>query len=117
MNVPVTPFVSVLITAYDAAATIADAVRSALAEPETAEVIVVAPRMLARSEVFEHLGLRMDQNPMGRFISVDATGWTGVPGVWAAGNVADLSAQVGAAAAAGTMAAARLNAELVMERL
>lgn len=82
-----------------------------------AEVIVVAPRMLARSEVFEDLGLRMDQNPMGRFISVDATGWTGVPGVWAAGNVADLSAQVGAAAAAGTMAAARLNAELVMERL
>ena len=41
MNAPVTPFVSVLITAYDAAATIADAVRSALAEPETAEVIVV----------------------------------------------------------------------------
>lgn len=35
------PSVSVLITAHDAAATIADAVRTALAEPETAEVIVV----------------------------------------------------------------------------
>lgn len=35
------PSVSVIITAYNAAATIADAVRSALAEPETAQVIVV----------------------------------------------------------------------------
>lgn len=33
--------VSVIITAHDAAATIADAVRTALAEPETAEVVVV----------------------------------------------------------------------------
>ena len=37
----VPPSVSVVITAHDAAATIADAVRTALAEPETAEVIVV----------------------------------------------------------------------------
>lgn len=36
-----TPSVSVIITAHDAAATVADAVRTALAEPETAEVIVV----------------------------------------------------------------------------
>ena len=41
MNPPVTLSVSVVITARDAAATIGDAVRSALAEPETAEVIVV----------------------------------------------------------------------------
>ncbi|NUL48547.1 NAD(P)/FAD-dependent oxidoreductase [Cellulosimicrobium funkei] len=82
-----------------------------------AEVIVVAPRFLARTEAFEGLGVPTEENPMGRFIPVDASGWTGVPGVWAAGNVADLSAQVGAAAAAGTLAAARLNAELVMKRL
>lgn len=41
MNVPVIPSVSVIITAHDAAATIGDAICSALAEPETAEVIVV----------------------------------------------------------------------------
>lgn len=41
MSIPVTPSVSVVITAHDAAATIGDAVRSALAEPEAAEVIVV----------------------------------------------------------------------------
>jgi hypothetical protein len=37
--------------------------------------------------------------------------------VWAAGNVTDPSAQVGAPAAAGTFVGAQLNAELVMERL
>lgn len=41
MNAAVIPSVSVIVTAHDAAATIADAVRTALAEPETAEVIVV----------------------------------------------------------------------------
>ena len=43
-----------------------------------------------------------------------ATGRTDVPGVWAAGNVVDLSAQVGASAAAGAMAGAHINADLVM---
>ncbi len=41
MSAPARPSVSVIITARDAAATIGDAVRTALAEPETAEVIVV----------------------------------------------------------------------------
>jgi thioredoxin reductase len=40
---------------------------------------------------------------------------TEVPGVWAAGNVADLAAQVGGSAAAGAMAGAQINADLVME--
>lgn len=44
-----------------------------------------------------------------------ATGRTAVAGVWAAGNVTDLSAQVGAAAAAGALAAAHINADLVAE--
>lgn len=41
MNTPAASTVSVIITAHDAADTIADAVRTALAEAETAEVIVV----------------------------------------------------------------------------
>jgi len=36
-----------------------------------------------------------------------------VPGVWAAGNVTDPFAQVGAAAAAGAFAGAQINADLV----
>lgn len=40
---------------------------------------------------------------------------TDVPGVWVAGNVTDMSAQVGAAAAAGALAGAHINADLVAE--
>jgi hypothetical protein len=35
--------------------------------------------------------------------------------VWVAGNVSDLSAHVGSAAAAGALAAAQINADLVVE--
>ena len=38
-----------------------------------------------------------------------------MPGVWAAGNVTDLSAQVGAAAAAGALAGAQLTMDLISE--
>jgi thioredoxin reductase len=52
---------------------------------------------------------------MGEHLPVDAAGRTAVPGVWAAGNVADPSAQVGAAASAAAFAAAQLNMDLVQE--
>ena len=52
---------------------------------------------------------------MGVHLAADATGRTDVPGVWAAGNVVDLSAQVGGAAAAGALAGAQINADLVLE--
>ena len=40
---------------------------------------------------------------------------TDVPGVWVAGNVTDLSAQVVSAAAGGVVAAAAINADLIAE--
>jgi thioredoxin reductase len=43
------------------------------------------------------------------------TGRTECPGVWVAGNVTDLVAQVGASAAAGAAAGAQINADLVAE--
>ena len=52
---------------------------------------------------------------VGEHVAADPTGRTEVPGVWVAGNVTDLSAQVGAAAAAGALAAAQINADLVAE--
>lgn len=52
---------------------------------------------------------------MGKHVPADATGRTDVPGVWVAGNATDLSAQVGASAAAGAMAGAHINADLVTE--
>lgn len=48
-------------------------------------------------------------------VVTDPTGRTSVPGVWAAGNVAEPMTQVVTAAAAGMWAAAQINAELVTQ--
>lgn len=52
---------------------------------------------------------------IGSQIPADATGATTVPGVWVAGNVADVRGQVIAAAAAGLGAGAAINADLIAE--
>ena len=80
-------------------------------------VLVVSTRMVARADFLSALGLTSKEHPsgLGEHIQVDATGQTEVPGVWAAGNVADPAAQVGGSAAAGAWAAARINADLVAE--
>lgn len=49
------------------------------------------------------------------FVTVDATGRTSNPGVWAAGNVVDPRAQVITSAGAGSAAAIAINADLVRE--
>ena len=79
------------------------------------QALAVSPRMVARSELLAALGLRASEHPSGagEHVPSDATGCTEVPGVWVAGNVTDLSAQVGTAAAAGATAAARINADLL----
>ncbi len=81
------------------------------------EVLAVSPRMIARAGFLAPLGLVAAEHPSGagEHIPTDPAGRTAVPGVWAAGNVADLSAQVGSAAAAGTFAAAQINADLIAE--
>jgi len=48
-------------------------------------------------------------------IEADRTGVTAVPGVWVAGNIADIQAQVVSSAAAGLTAAAAINFDLVLE--
>ena len=81
------------------------------------EVVAVAPRMVARSGLLAGLGLRAVEHPSGagEHVPADPTGRTEVPGVWVAGNVTDLSAQVGMAAAAAAFAAAQINADLLLE--
>ncbi|WP_433252322.1 NAD(P)/FAD-dependent oxidoreductase [Actinomadura nitritigenes] len=81
------------------------------------DALTVASRMTARGGFLAGLGLRPVEHPTGagEHIPADAVGRTEVPGVWVAGNVTDLSAQVGAAAAAGAMAGAQINADLVAE--
>jgi thioredoxin reductase len=58
------------------------------------------------------LGCELDE---AGFPTVDRTGTTSVPGVWAAGNVADPRAQVITSAGAGSAAAIAINADLVRE--
>ncbi|WP_455354276.1 NAD(P)/FAD-dependent oxidoreductase [Streptomyces sp. SYSU K217416] len=81
------------------------------------EALAVSPRMAARAGFLAALGLRPAEHPSGagEYIPADAAGRTEAPGVWVAGNVTDLAAQVGAAAAAGATAAAQINADLVAE--
>jgi thioredoxin reductase len=82
--------------------------------------LVVSPRFTARAGVLTSLGLatvpqEMTGHVVGSYVPADPTGATAVPGVWVAGNVADLRAQVIVSAAAGLTAAAALNADLIAE--
>jgi thioredoxin reductase (NADPH) len=61
------------------------------------------------------LGADFEAGPVTDLPVVDATGRTSVPGVWAAGNVADPTAQVVVAAAQGYGAAVAVNADLIDE--
>jgi len=81
------------------------------------DALAVGSRMVARTGFLAGLGLRPVEHPsgMGEYVPADASGRTDVPGVWVAGNVTDLSAQVGAAAAGGALAGARINADLIEE--
>jgi thioredoxin reductase len=81
------------------------------------EALALGPRMTARAGFLSALGLEPvdDESGLGQHIPADSTGRTDVPGVWVAGNVTDLGAQVGAAAAAGAFAAVQINHDLVTE--
>jgi thioredoxin reductase len=78
-------------------------------------VLAVASTLRARTEGLAELGLPMEELPggMGRHFTTGLAGSTEVPGVWLAGNATDLTAQVGASAAAGAMAGAHMNADMV----
>ncbi|MEV1009030.1 NAD(P)/FAD-dependent oxidoreductase [Streptomyces sp. NPDC049881] len=77
-------------------------------------VLAVATTLWARTEGIGDLGLPTRDLPggMGRHFATGMAGTTDVPGVWVAGNAADPMAQVGAAAAAGALAGAHINADL-----
>ncbi|MRH91831.1 FAD-binding protein [Nocardia sp. SYP-A9097] len=110
-----------VLTAAVAALEIADdklvGVRLADGTVVSRTAVAVASHMVARANFLAALGLKAVEHPsgMGEHIPVDPTGRTEVPGVWAAGNVTDLSAQVGPAAAAGANAGAMINFDLVNE--
>jgi thioredoxin reductase (NADPH) len=79
------------------------------------DAVAVAPRFLAHADLFEQLGGTVTEHPFGSFIAADPKGATTIPGVWTAGNANDLAAMVSAASAAGVVAGAAINADLVTE--
>jgi thioredoxin reductase len=91
---------------------LADGTRVAL------DALIVAPRFVANAEILAPLGLApvevsLDGQVIGTRIAANPLGATSVPGVHVAGNVADPQAQVIASAAAGLMAGAAINRDLV----
>jgi thioredoxin reductase len=93
---------------------LADGTRVAL------DALIVAPRMTANAGLLAPLGLtptevRMGGQVMGTQIEAGPSGATSVPGVWVAGNLANIAAQVITSAAAGLTAGAAINADLAVE--
>jgi thioredoxin reductase/SAM-dependent methyltransferase len=82
-----------------------------------ADAVAIAPRFRARAEPLAALGLKPaeHQSGLGDFIETDPTGATGIPGVYAAGNVADPSQQVLQAAANGSRVGAMISFSLARE--
>lgn len=79
--------------------------------------LAIGTRMDARAGLLESLGLPLQEHQwgIGHLIEAGPMGSTTVPGVYVAGNVSNVSAQVIVAAAEGTMAGAGINMSLVEE--
>ncbi|EPQ75668.1 NAD(P)/FAD-dependent oxidoreductase [Mycobacterium marinum] len=93
------------------AVALADGNRVALA------ALALLPRMVANTDFLDPLGLRLVAHPsgFGENLQTDGSGRTSVPGVYAAGNAADISAHVVNSASSGLLAAMAINADLVDE--
>jgi thioredoxin reductase len=76
------------------------------------DAVFVPPTFVPNDDLL--VGLGCERNVDG-WVSIDGTGATSTPGVWAAGNVVDPRAQVITAAGAGSAAAIAINADLVDE--
>ncbi len=74
------------------------------------DALFVPPRFVPNNNLLVGRGCDIDADG---WVTVDNTGRSSVPGVWAAGNVVDPRAQVIAAAGAGSAAAVALNLDLV----
>ena len=84
------------------------------------QALAVQSVVRARVDFLAELGLKaVDQGfgdvYHGTAVQADPSGATEVPGVWVAGNVADLRSQVITSAAAGLTAGATINADLLAE--
>ena len=80
------------------------------------DAVVVGPWMQARHALLDDLGVDVVDHPagVGSAVRADSTGLA-APGIWVAGNTADVSLGVLQSAASGVSAAAAINADLTAE--
>ena len=85
----------------------------------TFDALTVSPYFRTNADLFTQLGGTVVDHPsgMGSTIPTEMAGQTKVPGVWAIGNSADMSAMVVGSAASGVLAGAHVNADLIMSSL
>jgi len=84
------------------------------------QAVSVSPVLRARADLLDDLGLGVTDlvvggTVVGSYVATGAAGATDVPGVWAAGNLADPMAQVITAASAGAAAGAAAHIDLLAE--
>ncbi|MEJ7634898.1 NAD(P)/FAD-dependent oxidoreductase [Aeromicrobium sp.] len=77
------------------------------------DAVFVATTMMLNLGPVAGLGLEMVDTPIGPVVAVDHMGMTSVPGVWAAGNIANAASQVISAAAEGAKVGAMVNSFLI----
>ena len=80
------------------------------------DAVVVAPQFEARHALLDALGVIVAEHPLGigSQVQADMTG-RAAPGVWVAGNIADVTAGVMQSTASGVTAGAAVNADLTTE--
>ncbi|MDQ0613423.1 thioredoxin reductase (NADPH) [Microbacterium sp. W4I4] len=78
------------------------------------DAVVVAPRFLARTDLYESIGGVAEVNPFGTQIPADPRGMTPVPGIWVAGNAGQPMAMVVASSASGVATGAAVHGDLVL---
>ena len=76
------------------------------------EALFVPPRFVPNNDLLVDLGCDIDEDG---WVATGASGQTSLPGVWAAGNVANPRAQVITAAGEGSAAGIAINGDLVEE--
>jgi thioredoxin reductase len=105
-----------VVPAEDVAALEADGLRLRDGSLVPCGAVAVAPPFSPRLDGLESLGLAVADHAsgIGQHVEVDATWRTSVPGVWAAGNVADPMAIVTSAADQGIRAAGMLLMDALM---
>ena len=83
-----------------------------------ADAVFVGPDPVPNDATLRALGAETAAHPSGRdFVVVDELGRTSVPGLWAAGNITDPRSSVPFAMAAGNMAGAAINADLIEDEV